>query len=97
MAELTKNHPLAAADGWVEVTGPLGIGEGERWVLEVAGDAVEAVVTDSNDAPAAATQGQLLFPGTHARAADLRVNTRGTGEYWWVRSAGDSTVIAAAV
>lgn len=97
MAELTLNLALGAADGWVEVTSPLGIAAGEQWSLEVEGDPVEAVVTDTNAAPAAATRGQQLFPATSTRAGDVRVNTRVAGQYWWMRSAGASTVIAAEV
>ena len=95
MAELTQSHVLASADGWVEVTSVFGIAEGEQWVIEVDGALVEAIVTDTNDAPETTSRGQKLFGSTLEREGDVRINTRENGQYWWLRSVGDSTIIAA--
>lgn len=96
MAEIHKNVSLARGV-WTDVTAALSIAVNDTWGLEATDAAVELVETDSATAPAVATRGQRLFPGTSAREADVLEWTRASGRHLWARASGAAVLIAAPV
>lgn len=99
MAVLTKSHPVGSA--WTEVTAPLGMADGSSYRVEVQDDAgtgeghVVAVLTDSNQAPAADARGIGWYARTAAGAADHRTVAKAAGKYLWMRSTGPAFHVVA--
>ena len=96
MAEIHKNVPLAAGV-WTDLTAAFAIAVDTKWGFEAVGAAVELVETDSSDAPAEATRGQRIFPGTSTRQGDQLEWTRASGRTLWARAGGPAVVVAAPV
>ena len=100
MADLTKEVALTTA--WTEVTAPLGMTDGESYLVDVDGAETRAKVysaeTDDANAPGSSVSGHAIAPPSWNRAVDSRIYTKRTGVHLWVRvTLGDAKVVATAI
>ena len=97
MADLTKQVALTTA--WTEVTAPLGMADGESYLVDVDGTTAKARVysaeTDNTTAPTAAVIGHAIAPANPSRSVDSRIYTKRAGVRFWVRvSRGDARIVS---
>ena len=100
MADLTKE--VALTTSWTEITAPLGMTDGESYLVDVDGAETRAKVysaeTDDANAPGSSVSGHAIAPPSWNRAVDSRIYTkRDRRPYLWVRvSLGDARIVATA-
>ena len=97
MADLTKQ--VAVTSVWTEITAPLGMTDGESYLIDVDGVDTNAAAysaeTDDANAPGAAVIGHPLAPSNFNRSVDSRIYTKRTDVRIWVRvTRGEARVVA---
>ena len=97
MADLTKE--VALTTSWTEITAPLGMTDGESYLVDVDGAETRAKVysaeTDDANAPGSSVSGHAIAPPSWNRAVDSRIYTKRANVYLWVRvTLGDARIVA---
>ena len=97
MADLTKE--VAVTTSWTEITAPLGMTDGESYLIDFDGVNTRARIysaeTDDANAPGATLSGHGLLPGNLTRSVDSRIYTKRAGVHLWVRvSLGAAKVVS---
>ena len=97
MADLTKQVSVTTA--WTEITVPLGMADGESYLIDVDGVNSNAVVysaeTDNAVAPGAAVIGHAIVPANFNRSVDSRIYSKQAGVFIWVRvTRGEARIVA---
>ena len=100
MADLTKQVSVTTA--WTEITVPLGMADGESYLVDVDGVNTNAIVysaeTDTTVAPGAAVVGHGLAPSNVNRSVDSRIYAKRANVYFWVRvTRGDARIVATSI
>ena len=99
MADLTKE--VALTTSWTEITAPLGMADGESYLIDFDGVNTRAKVysaeTDDANAPGATLSGHAILPPSLNRSVDSRIYAKRAGVFIWVRvTLGDAKVVATA-
>ena len=97
--DLTKE--VALTTSWTEITAPLGMTDGESYLIDFDGAQTRAKVysaeTDDANSPGATVSGHAIVPASWNRSVDSRIYTKRAGVRIWVRvSLGDAKVVATA-
>ena len=95
--DLTKE--VAVTTSWTEITAPLGMTDGESYLIDFDGVNTRAKVysaeTDDASAPGATLSGHSILPANLNRSVDSRIYTKRAGVHLWVRvTLGDAKVVA---
>ena len=97
MADLTKQ--VSVTTSWTEITAPIGMANGESYLIDVDGVGSNAVVysaeTDTAVAPGAAVIGHAIVPSNFNRSVDSRIYSKRTDVYLWVRvTRGNARIVS---
>ena len=97
MADLTKE--VALTTSWTEITAPLGMTDGEKYLVDVdevnPRARVYSAETDDANAPGATVIGHAIVPASLHRSVDSRIYTKRAGVFIWVRvTLGDARIVA---
>ena len=85
MPTLSLRLPAGAA--WTDAGAELSLVSGTQYLAEALDAPVELVETATDEPPAAAARGHLVWPGSDARTSDARLHTAGAAVWLWVRAA----------